>query len=256
MAAGIDQAVRELAKGTSLSREKVVVFFTDGQPTLPYGPAFERENVLSVLTAADRAAREGVHIHAFALGSDALAGPVAAVEMAARTGGSFTPVPRPSDLPLLMRDVRFAHVTDVSLRNTTTGALAQLFRVAADGSWIGFLKMEPGRNRIEVSARSGSGGEATSSLEVHLDPDVPEPALPPMFVVQRNELLEICLDGQRRLRVSLEERRLELILGDLRLEIENARAQARGRAAAQRKQLKLVIEEERPAKDLSPRAAD
>ncbi|MBW2399717.1 MAG: VWA domain-containing protein, partial [Deltaproteobacteria bacterium] len=118
MAAGVDQATRELVApaetSTNPGSQKVVVFFTDGQPTLPYGPAFERENVLAVLDAAERAAQADVRIHSFAIGSDALEGPVAVVEMAARTGGSFTPVPRAGALVELMRDVHFTSLSDVA----------------------------------------------------------------------------------------------------------------------------------------------
>jgi hypothetical protein len=227
MAAGVDQATRELVvpaeASTHPGSQKVVVFFTDGQPTLPYGPAFERENVLAVFDAADRAARADVRIHSFAIGSDALEGPVAAVEMAARTGGSFTPVPRPGALVELMHDVHFTSLSDVALRSARTGVEAQPFRLAADGSWIGFLPMEPGRNRVEATARTESGAAASLSLDVRLDPDMPEPALLPMFVVQRNELLEVCLAVERRVRMSLEKKRLDLVGKQLRFEIEEAR---------------------------------
>jgi hypothetical protein len=257
MAAGVDRATRELVAAAGASAdpgsEKVVVFFTDGQPTLPYGPASERGNVLAVLDAADRAARADVRIHSFAIGPEALEGPVAVVEMAARTGGSFTPVPRPGSLVELMRDVRFASLSDVTLRNATTGAGARPFRLFADGSWIGFLKMDPGLNRIEVAARAEAGTDALRTLKVRLDPGMPPPALLPMYVIQRNELLEICLEDQRRLRVALEEltrKQLELEIErtrkELRIEIERARAKARERAATQRKELKFEIDEMEP----------
>jgi hypothetical protein len=91
MAAGVDQATVELmglrgalSKNNPRS-EKIVLFFTDGQPTLPYGPGFEADNVRAVLRAANRAQRARIRIHSFAIGPDALEGPVATVEMAART---------------------------------------------------------------------------------------------------------------------------------------------------------------------------
>ena len=260
MAAGLDRATRELA--SSEEHEKVVIFFTDGQPTLPHGPAKERENVLAVFDAADRAAQAGVRIHSFAIGADALEGPLAVVEMAARTGGSFTAVPDPGDLPELMSDLRFTSLRDVTLRNATSGAKAQPFRLTADGSWIGFLQLEPGPNRIELLARASWGADASRHLEVRLDPAMPPPVLLPRFVVQRNELLAVCLEQQRRLRVALEERtrkqleieiermRRELELEiertrkELRVEIERARAKARKRAAEQRKHLRLEVGED------------
>jgi hypothetical protein len=247
MAAGLDLATRELATGAG--SERLVIFFTDGQPTLPHGPARERENILAVFDAADRAARAGVRIHSFAVGADALEGPLAVVEMAARTGGSFTAVPDPGDLPQLMRDLHFTRLRDVAIRNATTGTDAHLFRLAADGSWIGFLQLKPGSNRIELHARADWGADASRDLEVRLDPAKPAPELLPMFVVQRNELLEICLEQQKELRLDLEERarkhlelEVEQTLKELRLEIEHARSKARERAVEQRKELRIWVE--------------
>jgi hypothetical protein len=247
MAAGLDLATRELATGAG--SERLVIFFTDGQPTLPHGPARERENILAVFDAADRAARAGVRIHSFAVGADALEGPLAVVEMAARTGGSFTAVPDPGDLPQLMRDLHFTSLRDVAVRNATTGTNADLFRLAADGSWIGFLQLQPGPNRIELVARADWGADASRELEVRLDPARPAPELLPMFVVQRNELLKICLEQHKKLRLELEKRarkhlklEIEGIRKELRLEIEHARSKARKRALEQRKELHLEIE--------------
>jgi hypothetical protein len=247
MAAGLDLATRELATGAG--SERLVIFFTDGQPTLPHGPARERENILAVFDAADRAARAGIRIHSFAVGADALEGPLAVVEMAARTGGSFTAVPDPGDLPQLMRDLHFTGLRDVAVRNATTETDADLFRLAADGSWIGFLQLKPGPNRIELVARADWGADASRELEVRLDPAMPTPELLPMFVVQRNELLEICLQQQKKLRLDLEKRarkhlelEVEQTLKELRLEIEHARSKARERAVEQRKELHIWVE--------------
>jgi hypothetical protein len=245
MAAGLKQAVHELqfqrsASSPNPGSERVVVFFTDGQPTLPFGPEFKRRNILAVFDAADAAARAGIRIESFAVGSDALEGPVAVVEMAARTGGSFTPVPRPGDLVELVKDLSFTGLRDVTVRNITTGAAARPFRLAADGSWIGFVQMDPGLNRIELMARAGDAVTKTRTLEVHLDPAKPPPAPLPIYVVQRNELLEVCLRDARHLRLSLEER---AVRKELRLEIERARERAHERAATQRKELKLTVEE-------------
>jgi hypothetical protein len=243
MALGLEHATRELTAAPEVpSAEKVVVFFTDGQPTLPFGPASARETVLAVIQASEQAARESIRIHSFAIGREALEGPVAVVEMAQLTGGIFTPVPRPGDLVELMGDVRFTGLSDVRLVNVSTDRRAAPFRVAADGSWIGFLEMAPGVNWITVDARSKLGGLASRGIVVEWDPDLPSSTTLPEYVVQRNEMLEICLDRERRRREQLEGEHIVHVRKELRREIERARAQAQRRAADQRKQLNLSLE--------------
>jgi hypothetical protein len=200
----VDQATIELLglrgslSKTSKASEKVVLFFTDGQPTLPYGPGFEADNVRAVLRAAGRANRASIRIHSFAIGPDALDGPVATVEMAQRTDGFFTPVRHPGDLMNVVEQVSFANIDEVKLSNLTTGQPAERFRSTADGSWAGFVRMEPGLNQVEVTARSSDGDEATRSFGVTLAKGVPGPPIPPELVVARNRLLEECLARARQ----------------------------------------------------------
>jgi hypothetical protein len=140
IAAGADLASLELlGLDGSISRadpgsEKVVLFFTDGAPTLPH-PTSEADNVSAALRSALRARRAGIRIHTFAIGTEALAGPIAAVEMAAITEGRFTPVRDPGRLGTFMQTVSFAGVDSLEVRNATTGRSAHLARLHADGSW-------------------------------------------------------------------------------------------------------------------------
>ncbi len=250
MAAGVDQATIELvglrgARSTSdPDSEKVVFFFTDGQPTLPYGPGFEADNVRAVLRAADRSRRGEIRIHSFAIGPHALDGPIAPVEMAARTNGYFTPVRHPGDLVDVVEQVSFANLREVTLRNLTTGEPAERFRTTADGSWAGFVRTVAGANRIEIRAKADDGIEASSEVEVRIDPNAAAPAVPEAFVTQRNRLLEECLRDIKRVRVAAEAEATERVRQDLRMEIEQERAKARKRADEQRKRLELEVEED------------
>ncbi len=252
MAAGIDQATIELMglRG-ALSRvsprsDKIVLFFTDGVPTLPYGAGFERDNVRAVLRAANRAGRANIRIHSFAIGPEALEGPVATVEMASRTDGFFTPVRHPGDLVEVIEEVSFANLDNVSLENLTTGKPADLFRTTADGSWAGFVAMEPGENEIEVRARASDGTEAQKKVRVTLAPGAPEPPVPPELVTARNRLLEDCLQTIKLVRVNAEREHAEQVRKELLIEIEKERAAARARAAEQRKRLQLEADVEEP----------
>jgi hypothetical protein len=247
MAAGVDQATIELMglRG-ALSRmdprsEKVVLFFTDGQPTLPYGPGFEADNVRAVLRAANRAGRAEIRIHSFAIGPDALEGPVATVEMASRTDGFFTPVRHPGDLVDLVEEVSFANLQDVTVESLTTGEPIELLRTTADGSWAGFLRLQPGKNKIRVHATATDATEAEQTIEITMAKDAPDPPIPSGLVVARNRLLEDCLRSIKQVRMDAERERAEQVRKALKVEIEKERRQARARAEQQRKALQLEV---------------
>jgi len=246
MAAGVDQATIELLglrgsySQTDPGSEKVMFFFTDGQPTLPYGPGAEADNVRAVLRAANRASRGFIRIHSFAIGPDALEGPIAAVEMASRTHGYFTPVRNPGDLVDIVEDVSFAQIQEVTLENAGTSEPARPFRLTADGSWAGFVKLGPGANTIRAAAVSEDGESEQRQIRVtHVEATAAPVDLPVDLVVQRNRLLEDCLLIAKQQRLDRERERNEEIRRALRLEIERERREARERAAEQRKQLEL-----------------
>jgi hypothetical protein len=248
MAEGLDLAWVELTglRG-SLSEpdpesEKVILFFTDGQPTLPYEPFFESDNVKAVLRAADRARRMKVKIHSFAIGPEALDGPVAAVEMASRTGGYFTPVRHPADLVRVVENVSFANIDQVTVENLTNGERASGLFTNADGSFSALVPVEVGHNRIQVTARATDGLEATTEITLDYAPGVDSILLPRELMSQRNRLLEQRLVELKRGRIAAEQEVADAARKELRLEIERERAKAQERAAQQRKELDLEVE--------------
>ncbi|HZO09591.1 MAG TPA: vWA domain-containing protein [Myxococcota bacterium] len=249
MAAGVDQATIELLglRGAQSKpnpkSEKLVLFFTDGQPTLPYGPGFDADNVRAVLRAASRAARAHVRIHSFAIGPEALDGPVATVEMASRTDGYFTPVRHPGDLVEVVEDVSFANLDKVALRSLTRKEDAAYFRTTADGSWGGLVKLQPGTNVIEVLAHATDGTASSRTVEVSMKPGEPTPPVPEELAAQRNWLLEECLRDVKKVRMTAEQERAEQVRKDLMVEIEKERAAARKRSDDQRKRLELGVED-------------
>lgn len=237
MAAGIDLATLELLglAGSVGSHDpdstKLILFFTDGQPTLPYLTS-ETGNVGAVRVAADRARRAGVRIHSFAIGPEALEGPVAAVEMAAITRGLFTPVPDPGRLSEFVEAMRLAEVEEVTARNDTSGEAAHEVQLHADGSFEALLPLAVGKNRLEVRARDRRGEEARAAILVHYAPGSARAVLPAELVSKYNRLLQ-----RRLLTLGVEQR--ETIRRELVLEIERERARALERAGTQRKELDL-----------------
>jgi hypothetical protein len=246
MAAGIDLATLELlGLAGAVSRhdpasEKAMLFFTDGEPTLP-DPDSKAANVGAVLAAAARARRAGVRIDSFAIGPEALAGPLPVVEMAAITDGLFTPVRHPGKLVRSMSLVSFARVSSLELRNLTTGQAAYELRLHADGSWDALVPVAAGRNELELWARSVAGAEARQRLAVTRSAGRESPPLPAELLPRHNALLAARLEA-------LDAEKAERVRRELILEIEREREAARERAVEQRKELRLEV--------LPPDAAD
>jgi hypothetical protein len=186
-----------------------------------------------------------VRIHSFAIGPEALGGPISTVEMASITDGIFTPVRDPGHLVRFIEEVSFANIVEVQVLNTTTGVEAFQTRVHADGSWDALVPLEPGENQLEVRARASDGAEATGHVTVHHTPGAASPFVPAELVPKHNELLEGRLAALRRDRLEAERRRAEEMRRELALEIERERAAALERAARQRKELHLEVESPR-----------
>jgi len=246
IAAGIDRTVAEFEAAredapAEFERRRFVLFFTDGYPTLPFGPDAKAKNIAAVVEAAERARAAGVRIHTFAIGPRALGSPTAAVEMAERTGGAFTPVRHPADL---VEAVQHAVLSEprVSLRNATTGEDAFPFSVAPDGAFHGFVRLAPGSNRLEIRAESEGAPAQTESLQVDLAPNAPDAVIPKHLVSRRVAGLEECLVGLTRQTLAAERERAERTRRRLVEEIERERQ--RVWEETQRKRLDVRVEDD------------
>ena len=247
MAAGVDQATNELlGQHGAFSRsepdsQKVIVFLTDGIPTLPF-EGDDPRNTLTVMRAAERARNANARIFSFGVGEEALKGPLALLELARITDGAFTPVRDPALLSDIFGEVEFAEVEELSIRNASLGAAALATEVGADGSFGAFVPLRTGRNEIEVTARASNGRSTTERVTVHFAPDAAVAELPPGLVPIQNKLLELRLTLLRRERIAGEQQRVDQVRERLAREIEQERANATERAAQQRKKLELEIE--------------
>jgi hypothetical protein len=245
IAAGLDQATVELLglRGALSKKdpksEKIVLFLTDGQPTLPYGS--EGLDNQAAIRAAERAKRAGIRVHTFAIGEEALEGPVATVEMAAVTKGYFTPVRSPGDIVDVMEHVNFANLEGITIRNASTGVAAEASLSNADGTFGALVPLQPGKNQIEITVAANGGLRESRTVTVTYVPGSPETPLPRELVTMRNRLLEQKLIELRRGRIEGEQARAEAQRKELAVEIEKERAAAQQRAEQQRKELKLEV---------------
>ncbi len=173
-AAGVRLATRELAGLSGAesqplpNREKVILFLTDGTPTFPIGAATVSDagDLEAAVNAARLAHAAGIRVNTFALGTDALARPLAATEVARVTRGTFTPVLEPGTIVAALQSVSFANVDDVAVMNLTTEESTPDVRLNPDGSFLAFVPVREGRNRILVNAVGSDGSETNRELSV------------------------------------------------------------------------------------------
>ena len=204
-AAGV--GIRELA-GLSEARsrprpdaKKVILFLTDGAPTLPSGRGNQIDpgDSEAAVRAAQVAHQAGITINTYALGPGALTYPEVVTEMARVSLGTFTPVQNPGDIIMLLQGVTFANVEDVVFTNVTTGDFSTDVRLNPDGSFQGYVPVQEGANRVRVIGLASDGSRGAVEFE---------------FVFKRSELtgrdkLRELEDIQRQNK-ALELRRLEL----------------------------------------------
>jgi hypothetical protein len=176
--------------------KKVMLFMTDGFPTLPVGKGNVSDpgDEEAAARAAQLAQQAGISINTYALGQEALKYRRSVTEIARITRGTYTPVQNPGDIVLLLGGVSFANVEDVVLTNLTTGELSTDVRLAPDGSFTGYLPVRDGKNRVRVIALASDGqrGAAEFDLEFQQVQGGPRDRLAELERIRRqNKELEI-----------------------------------------------------------------
>jgi hypothetical protein len=207
-AAGVRLGIRELS-GLSGARsrarpeaKKVILFLTDGAPTLPSGRGNQIDpgDSEAAVRAAQVAHRAGITINTYALGPGALTYPQVVTEMARVSLGTYTPVQSPGDIIMLLQGVSFANVEDVVFTNLTTGDFSTDVRLNPDGSFQGYVPVHEGPNRVRVVALASDGSRGAVEFEI---------------VFKRSEL-----SGREKLRELEEIQRQNKALELRRLELE------------------------------------
>ncbi len=232
--------------------KRVIMFLTDGQPTLPLENS-QLQNAKMAIQQAVRAAKLDVRIDTFAIGEDALSEPVVVVEMARVSDGVFTPVRDPKDVRAVFEEVSFSDIEKLEVRNKTTGAPASQLISNADGSFSALLDMKEGDNTIEVFARSTDGTEGRREVNVKFLAGAKTQELSPRMVAQRNRLLENRLLDLQRRRVEIQAEANEDVRRELQVEIQKEREKAQEKV---RRELELNVEKNaRPSEPEKPPSA-
>jgi len=249
MVSGINVAMIELLGTQSAYSEpregarRIVMFMTDGLPTLPIQNA-QLQNSKMAIESATRARKFDIRVDTYALGPEALGEPLVTVEMAAVTGGIFTPVVRPADLHTVFEEITFSDIEELEISNRTNGsAPTQLVR-NSDGTFAGLIRLEEGKNVLELYAKATDGSQGRRQVEVTWLPGADAQVLDARQLAAKNRLLENQLLELRRRNLKVEAERDAKLRQALRDEIESERRKAQEKAAESLKRLEIEAEDD------------
>ena len=218
----------------------MIMFLTDGQPTLPLENS-QLQNAKMAIQQAVRAAKFDIRIDTFAIGEEALSEPVVVVEMARVSNGVFTPVRHPQGpardlrgrLLLVDREARGPQQDD-----RQDGRVHRC--PTPDGSFTALVPMKEGKNtRRGLRALDRRHRRAPRG-----DRELParrrrRRSSSPRQVAQRNRLLENRLLDLQRRNVEIQAEAKEDMRRELQVEIEKERKAAEESTAKVRKDVQV-----------------
>ncbi len=168
--AGLRAAVRALLDAPPVGdrdRKRSILFLSDGYPTMPLPEPLPAQEAVA---AARETAQAGVRVHGFALGPEGIRGRAIFELIARLSQGTTTEIERPGDILFHLPSVELSEIAEVVVRNDTSGEAGRAVRLFADGSFDGFVPLQPGLNLLRVSATGVGGASASVVREVFYDP--------------------------------------------------------------------------------------
>ncbi len=173
MQTAIDLAAEALlvARPPAGERRQSILMLSDGYPSAPAGRASA-----AAYQAARKAADLGIRIYSFALGLGEFEPDDVFFEMALISGGGHVRLEDPAEIVHELARVNLTGVTAIEIHNETAGKAARATRVFPDGSFDGLVPLEPGTNRVVVTAHGDAGGVGRSEALIEYLPISPADA--------------------------------------------------------------------------------
>lgn len=155
-------------------RQRSLVFLSDGRPEQPPPPEHAEQVALE---AARSLVELRIRVHCFALGPQAIEHIGFFRQLAETTGGRTERVETPGEIVMELPRFALSDVARVEVANRTTGDKGRAVRVFPDGSFDGFVRLAPGRNKVRVTAFARTGTSAAlDRLVTYRKSDTPDAA--------------------------------------------------------------------------------
>ena len=161
------QALLEAPRAGDRERKRSILFLSDGYPTMPLPEPLPAQEAVA---AAGETADAGVRVHGFALGPAGIRGREIFELMSRLSDGTMTEIERPGDVLFHLPSVELSEIAEVALHNDTSGEVGRAVQLFADGSFDGFVPLQPGSNVVRVTATGIEGARASVVREVFYDP--------------------------------------------------------------------------------------
>jgi len=210
-------ALEAAPMAADLAPEKVILLFSDGEPTLPrqrrvwrshtrFSPDVHGNQRLAI-RAAHTAAEASIRIDTYATKIADASDSMTLIEVARASSGVFTPVSHPRDLQTWFERGNFGEIEELRIWNQTLDEPAAYAQRDADGRFSALVPMTEGENSIGVYARAHDGAERSIEIRVQFLPDAsrgdPE-HWEPELQEARERLLATWLGELRRRTLRLE----------------------------------------------------
>lgn len=208
--------VFEQAPPDGASRHRSIIFLSDGLPNRPSPPAFAAK---AAVRASQHAASSHIRIYSFALGPEVAARPDVFLAMARANGGELLIVEDPGGIIDFVPYMSLSALEGVAIDNLSTSRAARAVRLFPDGTFDGYVPLEPGENLLRITIRGEAGGTRTIDRRVVFEKTPSDTA-----------------EGRRRLEQLLKELRIRTVETQL---AEEARHK---RDTVIKRQLEITIE--------------
>jgi hypothetical protein len=221
----------------------LILFMSDGEPSLPFGHQVAEA---AAIDAAKLASESGIRVNTFALGSNPVTREVnhSIVKMAARSNGRFVAVDNPGEIVATYDDTDFAFVDRIRLINRTTGRESDSIATGIGGSFYGEIGLVEGVNEIEAVAYLLGGSESSKTFYVEYQNGTPTQELLDQLERVRRENASLTEQIRQGLAREIESNRVDhSIPGREPPEPQDNRLDVRIERIPQEKVLHLEVEE-------------
>ena len=155
--------VFEQAPENGENRHRSIIFLSDGLPNRPAPPTSAAK---AAVRASQHAANSKIRIYSFALGPEVASRPKVFLDMAKANGGELLIIEDPGGIVDFVPHMSLTKLAGVRIDNLSTSQSARAIRLFPDGTFDGYISLNPGENLLRITVSGEAGGTRTIDRRV------------------------------------------------------------------------------------------